>query len=69
MQSTNSLPSTGFVRLPQILAVLPISKSAWWQGIKDGKYPHGIKLGGRTTAWRVEDIKNLLKSLGGNQSE
>ena len=66
---TPSLPTTGFVRLPQILAVLPISKSAWWQGLKDGKYPQGIKLGGRTTAWRVEDVKNLLKSLGGNQSE
>ena len=60
MQHTNSLPSTGFVRLPQVLTVFPISRSAWWQGIRDGKYPKGIKLGGRTTAWRVEDIYSLL---------
>lgn len=63
MQHTNSLPSTGFVRLPQVLSVFPISRSAWWQGIRDGKYPKGVKLGGRTTAWRVQDINNLLEQF------
>lgn len=27
-----NIPSTGFLRLPQVLALVPISKSAWWQG-------------------------------------
>lgn len=62
---TNStLPETGFVRLPQVLAVFPISRSAWWQGVKSGKYPQAIKLSERTTAWRAEDIRNLLASYG-----
>lgn len=56
------LPETGFVRLPIILKIFPVGKSTWWQGVKDGKYPKSVKLSERTTAWRVEDIKSLIKS-------
>lgn len=55
-----SLPQTGFVRLPAILKIFPIGKSTWWQGVKDGKYPKPVKLSDRITAWKVEDIKNLI---------
>ncbi len=58
------LPVTGYVRLPTILAVFPVSKSTWWNGIKEGRFPQGHKLGPRTTAWRVEDILNLIESAG-----
>jgi prophage regulatory protein len=71
----NSLPETGFLRLPQIVgdknteppipAIIPVSKSAWWSGVKSGKYPKSVKLGPRTTAWRVEDIRALIESIGG----
>jgi prophage regulatory protein len=54
------LPQTGFVRLPTIKQVIPVSTSAWWEGIRDGRYPKGVKLGPRTTAWRVEDIRKLI---------
>jgi predicted DNA-binding transcriptional regulator AlpA len=58
------LPQSGFVRLPGILAPngpIPVSKSTWWAGIKDGRYPKPVKLGPRITAWRVEDIRALIK--------
>ena len=55
------LPQEGFARLPQILHVLGISASAWWQGVKDGKYPQPVKLGPRTTVWRVEEIRALIR--------
>lgn len=70
----NTLPQTGFLRLPQIVgdkkatppipAIIPVSKSAWWMGVKSGKYPKSVKLGERTTAWRVEDIRDLVDSMG-----
>lgn len=63
MPYTNQLPETGFVRLPTILKVIPISKSAWWDGIKAGRYPQAVKLGARTTAWRAGDIHALIESL------
>lgn len=60
----NNLPQTGFVRLPQILAVIPVGKSTWWAGCKSGKFPKPIKsLGSNTTVWKAEDIHALIKSL------
>jgi len=53
----------GFLRLPQILELLPISKSSWWAGCKSGRYPKPVKLGPRTTAWRASDINALLKEF------
>lgn len=59
--TNNSLPETGYVRLPTILKVFPIGKSTWWAKVKAGEYPQPVKLGPRTTAWRVEDIRDLLE--------
>ncbi|WP_145025578.1 helix-turn-helix transcriptional regulator [Geobacter argillaceus] len=66
------LPETGFVRLfqiignpkatPPITAIFPVSKTTWWKGIKEGRFPQPVKLGPRTTAWRVEDIRRLIES-------
>ena len=61
--SATQLPQTGFVRLPKVLSIYPVSKSTWWAGIKSGKYPAGIKLSERVTAWRVEDIHALISQL------
>ena len=63
ISSSPPLPNEGFVRLPQVLAVIPVSKTQFWEGIKTGKYPSPIKLGPRTTAWRVEDIRGLIERL------
>ncbi|MDD2967571.1 MAG: AlpA family phage regulatory protein [Desulfovibrionaceae bacterium] len=62
-QTLPALPSEGFVRLPQVLAIIPVSRTQFWQGIKDGRFPAPIKLGVRTSAWRVEDIRALIKTL------
>ncbi len=59
-----AFPETGFVRLSSIIGPgrpLPISKSTWWAGIKEGRFPQPVKLGPRTTAWRVEDIRALIE--------
>ena len=56
------LPETGFLRLPQVLKVFPVSKSTWWAGVKEGRYPQPVKLSPKMTAWRVEDIRALIAS-------
>lgn len=61
--STPPLPPTAYLRLPQVLEVFPISKSAWWAGVKSGKYPKAVKLGRRTTAWSAESIRGLLERV------
>ena len=63
MQSSHALPETGYLRLPQILAIIPVSKSTWWAGVRTGRYPQPTRaLGERITAWRVEDIRALIES-------
>jgi predicted DNA-binding transcriptional regulator AlpA len=57
-------PQTGFVRLSKILAPqgpIPVSKSTWWQGVKDGRFPKPQKLGPRTTVWKAQDIRALFE--------
>lgn len=56
-------PKIGFVRVPQILAVIPISRSSWWAGVKSAKYPAPIKLGANTTVWKAEDIHALIRQI------
>ncbi len=56
------LPETGFIRLANILRIIPIGKTTWWAGVKSGRFPEAIKLGERITAWRVEDIRELIES-------
>jgi len=65
------LPETGFLRLTQIIGnpktsppippLIPIGRSSWWNGVRTGRFPKPVKLGPRTTVWRVEDILLLIK--------
>jgi hypothetical protein len=68
----HALPEIGYLRLAQIIgnsnanppipAIFPVSKSSWWQGIRDGRYPAGVKISPRCTAWRVDDIIKLIEA-------
>ena len=60
---SSMLTETSCLSLPLVLAIIPISKSAWWQGCKDGRFPKAIKLGRRTSAWRSSDIAALVEQL------
>lgn len=64
---TGDLPVTGFMRLPDVLRVYPVSRSTWWSGVRSGRYPQPFKIGSRATAWRAEDIRALI--LGAPCSE
>lgn len=74
----NHLPPTGYLRLKQILGnqktnppiqpIIPIGKTSWWQGIREGKFPKPIKLGPRITVWRIEDIRALCDSINGRST-
>lgn len=65
------LPETGFVRIWQIIGcpergiipLIPVSRATWWNGIKSGRYPQGVKLSPKITAWAVKDIRELAAAL------
>jgi prophage regulatory protein len=66
-EANHRLPEEGYLRLWQIIggkgcpAILPISKSSFWTGVRTGRFPKPVKLGKRTTAWRVQDIRALIE--------
>ena len=62
------IPRVGFLRLKQVLLIIPISKSAWWAGVKEGRFPSSIKLSARTTVWRAEDVFSLAERLHAAQA-
>lgn len=59
-----TIPSTGYLRLPEVLKLYPVSRSTWWAGVKTGKFPQGHKLSERITAWKTEDIRALIEKGG-----
>lgn len=59
-RSLSDLPSDGLMRAKEVLSYLPIKKSTWWAGVKEGIYPQPVRLGTRTVAWRAQDIRKLI---------
>jgi prophage regulatory protein len=67
------LPPTGYLRQWQIIgkkpkgddpglpAIIPVSASTWWAGVRSGRFPKPVKLGPRITAWKVEHIRALIQ--------
>ena len=64
-----NISSNALLRLPQVLALIPVTRSAWWAGCTSGRYPKPVKLGPRTTAWRAADIAALLEKLTAEPEE
>lgn len=63
MHNPESTEILGYLRLREVLELIPISRSVWWEGISRGIYPSPIKLSPGTTAWRVADIKALIDRI------
>ena len=72
------LPESGYLRLPQIVgnpkatppipALIPVSRSTWWAGVKSGRFPAPRKLGSRITVWDVRDIRALIVKISEGQA-
>lgn len=46
-----------------ITGIVPISKAAWYAGIKEGRFPKPVKLSEKTSAWKASDIEMLVERL------
>jgi hypothetical protein len=56
---------------PAITPLIPVSRTTWLNGVSAGVYPACVKLGlgGRTNAWRVEDIRDFINNMGAVQND
>ena len=61
-----SLPAGGFLREPEVLLLVPLSRSTLWRRVKLGEFPKPLRLGGsrsRAVAWRRADVDEWLNGL------
>ncbi|MBW7998519.1 MAG: AlpA family phage regulatory protein, partial [Candidatus Glassbacteria bacterium] len=53
----------GFVRQSRLIpAIVPFSSATLWRKVKAGTFPAPVKLSTRVTAWRVEDVREWMRS-------
>lgn len=64
-----ALPDTGFLRQPQVLFFVPISKSTLWRRVQARTFPEPVKLSERVTVWRAEDIRRWIQRQGNGDDE
>lgn len=66
----DSMPGSGLVRASQLVrnpkhpkrpVPLPFSPATLWRKVAEGSFPKPMKLGARTTVWRVEDVRAWLE--------
>jgi predicted DNA-binding transcriptional regulator AlpA len=63
LSAFHNIPKEGYVRLPTILFHIPVGRSTFLKKVSDGIYPSPVKLSERVSAWRVEDIRNLIEGF------
>ena len=56
-------PQEALLRLPQVLMLLPVGRSTWWEGVAAGLYPPGIKISPRVTVWAAIDVYQVIDDI------
>jgi len=52
----------GLLKLEEVLKATCMAESTWWAGVKTGKFPKPVKLGARTSRWKISEINSLIES-------
>lgn len=58
----DSLPDSGFVRLPSLLLLFACSRATIWRWVKAKKIPSPRKLGPRVTAWNIGELRQVISA-------
>lgn len=48
------------IKLPEVLATVGMKKTAWYEGIKAGKYPKPIKRSPRDVVWPMSAVQKIV---------
>lgn len=48
--------------IDQVLVLVPIGRSTWWKGVKNGTLPQPVRIGGRTF-WRHSDVMSVISGV------
>lgn len=62
MHSASTIDSAAFLRIDQVLALVPIARSTLWLWCRTNRFPRPVKLSERTTTWRRSDVVAWLEA-------
>ncbi len=60
--ANQQLPTTGYIRIVDLVKFIPLSKNSIWRLSKTGKFPKPVKLSEKCTAWKCEAVHEWLAS-------
>lgn len=63
MNYSTNLEGEGFLRLPEVLRIIPVSRSTWWSLVAAKKAPSPVKLSTRTSAWSYRSIREFIETI------
>jgi prophage regulatory protein len=66
-QSSSQIPPITLMRIPQILKVMPVSKSKFWLMVQKGEFPKPIKIG-RSSFWTIEQVQAFIRERSGQST-
>jgi len=67
--ASTDLAAKGLLRLPEVLKIIPVSRSTWYLGVKNRDYPAPVRIGRRAVAWRPQEIEALVSRFTGSRDE
>lgn len=57
-----TLPTEGLAKLPAVMNATGLSRSTLYARVKIGEFPSPVKLGERSVAWPVEQVRAWIAS-------
>lgn len=57
---SNDCEDITLIRIPEILKVIPVSKSKFWLMVQKGEFPKPIKIG-RSSFWTIEQVQTFIR--------
>jgi len=55
------------IRLPEVLSMVSVSKSTWFNWIATGKAPRSYRIGEKISVWKSSDIENFIEEVSHNE--
>ena len=60
-RSSEELPKSKYLRISQILKLIPMANETWWKGVNERRFPQPVKFK-TITLWRTKDIQKLIET-------
>lgn len=58
-----------YLRVKQVAEHLGISKSSVWRWVQESILPEPIRIAGRTTVWRADEVEAAIEKIAAEQEQ